>query len=295
MSFITTLIQSIDKSLDQYIFNGYHAIVSAVSTTVTTLLIIYFAGLGWLVIRGLVPLTPMALAWHMIKAAFILTIALKWDYFSYFIVTFFTHGMDRLTAAVLTASNSSLNIDTITNGIAKIWQDGTNLFAGLWRASGPSFFLGDLVGVLGFVMVIAITAIPLFYILMSKVALSVLLILAPIIMPLFLWNATRGIFNGWLRLLVQWMLTPLLIYAFAGLYLTLILAQITQMTNAAEGPTTAGISAFILLGLIMMATFKQAGKMSRDLAQKIELKDVGGSYFDIPARALKALRPTKGT
>lgn len=291
MSFVIDLLSTLNTQIDHYTFDGYHAMIKMFSGTLMTLLIIYFAGLGWLVIRGLIPLTPMAVAWHMLKAAFIFALALHWDYFSYVCVNFFVHGTDHIVGAILSTAEEPTNKLTITQGISILWEKGNNVFAGIWRMSGPDFLLGTLIGFLGSAIVIGIVGMALFYIIMSQVALSILFILAPIMLPLFLWESTRGVFNGWLRLLVQWMITPILIYAFIGLYLRLIQAQVDMMAKAPEGPTTASILGFALLGVIVMGTFKQAGNMSRDLARKVSIGDAGVSWKgSIPSQAFGAYR-----
>jgi type IV secretory pathway VirB6-like protein len=271
MNFVTNLLTNIDQQVDHYIFDGYHALVNNFSTTLTILLVIYFAGLGWLVIRGVMPLSPSAVAWHMFKAALIFAFALHWDYFSYFIMDFFLHGTDRIIGALLNASQSNANPHTITEAMGEIWQNGNNVFADVWRMSGSEFLLGTLLGFLGYAVVIGIVGTALFYIVMSKIALSVLLVLAPITLPMFLWDSAKEIFNGWLRLLLQWMITPVFIYAFIGLYLQLLKTTLSTMAASQGGPSTASIAGFTLLGVIVMASFKQAGNMSRDLAKKVSL------------------------
>lgn len=289
MSLITDLVDTVNVEVEHYVFDGYHAIVSLFSTTLTTLLIIYFAGLGWLIIRGLLPLAPLAIAWHMLKAAFIFTLALHWDYFSYFFVNFFMHGADRMISVMLTNSGGSPEKMSLINGLSNVWEEGSNVFVNVLRVSGSDFMLGTLMGFLGCLIITGIVGVALFYIVMSKIALSVLLVLAPIILPMFLWGHTRGIFNSWLRLLVQWLITPVMIYAFVGLYLKLIQAQIDLMAKAPNGPTTAGVLAFTLVGVIAIATFKQAGNMSRDIAGGINLADLGTqTHSSIPGMAWRA-------
>ena len=290
MNFVTQLLDNVDHQIDHYIFDGYQAVASTFTPTLTALLVIYFAGLGWLVIRGLIPLTPMTVAWHMVKAAFVFAFALHWNYFSYFFQSFFLHGTDRLIGVILSGSNSG-SVETVTMGLAKVWESGNNVFASVWRSSGADFLLGTIMGLLGFAAITGVTAVVLFYLIMSKIALSVLLILSPLILPMFLWTPTRGIFNSWLQILVQWTITPLFLYAFLGLFLKPLQLQITAMANAASGPTTASIAAFILLAVIVMAIFKQAGSISFRLSQKIAIGDAQGSVDDsVPYVALKALR-----
>lgn len=276
---VTDIVFQVDSALNQYIFTGYHAVITSFATPLTVLLVIYFAGLGWLVIRGLVPLTPLAVAWHMLRAAFIFTLALRWDYFSAFVVNFFTHGVDKLVTDVLNHPGQVGSAQTVTDSLAQIWRNGSNVFAALWRSVGADSLLGVLVGILGYSAVIGMVGLALFYLVMSKVALSVLLILAPIVLPLYLWGGSREIFNGWLRLLIQWMITPLFIYAFIALYIPLVSGQIHSMMNSKTGPTTVSISGFVLVAMIVMMSLKQASNMAVELARKIALHGDGQPRF----------------
>ena len=289
MNYVTELLNTINTQVDHYTFDGYHAMVSMFSGTLTTLLVIYFAGLGWLVIRGLVPLTPMALAWHMIKAAFIVAFALHWDYFSFFVVNNFLHGPDRLMGMMMPGGQGE-GSSSVTSGLAGFWELGNNVFANVWRNSGPDFMLGTFMGLIGFAAITAITAMALFYLIMSKIALSVLLIIAPVIMPMFLWKATRGVCNSWIQLIVQWAITPLFLYAFLGLVLKPLQTQVAAMAGIAGGANTASIATFVLFAVIVCGIFKQAGNFSRRLAAKIELGDAEGFGESVPSIAFKSLR-----
>jgi len=291
MNFITELLNTVNSGVDQYIFDGYHALVTNLSPTLTTLGVIYFAGLGWLVIRGLIPLTPLAVAWHMIRAAFVFAFAMHWDYFSFFFQAIFIKSPDHLIGLILSGSGSNTP-NTITQALADFWTTGNNVFTSLWLNYDPEFLLGIIMGLLGHLTLIAITATALFYLLMSKIALSILLMLAPLIFPMFLWTATRSVFNSWLQLLVEWAITPLFLYAFLALFLKPLQVQVNIMSHA--GATTASISAFVLLAVIAILVFKQAGVLSRRLAQKIETGDVGTSSENVPLMAFKALNHNRG-
>lgn len=292
MNFINELITTIDLQIKHFTFDAYHAVVGSLFPTLTILLILYFAGLGWLVIRGLIPLTPLAVGWHMLKASAIFILATHWDYFSLYIVTIFTHAPDRLLATILPSAGwNNYSIESIISGICHFWQTGNNVFANLWRISGTDFLLGTLFGFFGYAIVTAITAVALFYIVMAKIALSVLLILAPIILPLFLWDNTRAIFNGWLQLLVKWALTPLFTYVLLALCLNLLQKQIDTMVNATPSPTTASISIFILLGLIVIGTLLQGAKMATSIAAGLKIGNFQNlSMFEIPTMVIKTWR-----
>lgn len=296
MNFINDLITTVDSQVNHFTFDVYHSVVATIFPTLTILLILYFAGLGWLVIRALIPLTPMALAWHMLKAVIIFALATHWDYFSLFIVNVFTHGPDHLLGTILGSANTTgaTTSSNITNSIAHFWQTANNVFANLWRSSGNDFLLGTIFGFIGYGAVIGVTAIMLFYILMSKLALSVLLVLAPVFLPLFLWENTRALFNGWLQLLVKWALTPLFAYVFIALFIDLMQTQVNTMASTAI-PTTANISVFLLLTVIVIGILVQSVKMAAKIADNIHLVDARTqSSFGIPGLVVNTWRQRGG-
>lgn len=291
MNFITTLLTQIDNEINHYTFDVYHQIVSHLSITLTTLFIIYIAGFGWMVIRGLVPLSPLSVAWHLFKVGFVFAFALHWDYFAYFIASFFLHGPDKLLADLLNGIGYNSTPETITQAIAHAWQTGSNVFTNVWRDSGPNFLLGNLLGLIGYSVITGITAIILFYLIMSKIALSLLLVLAPIMLPMLLWNVSLGLFNGWLRLLIKWSLMPTFIYTFSALYITLLQTQIDAMTNASNGPNTADIAAFVLLGCIIIASIKTAANIVHDLTKSINISSDGlNAWLESSGSTLKNFR-----
>lgn len=290
MTIVTDLLSHVNTVLDHYAFDGYHAVAGALSLTLTTLLVIYFAGLGWLVIRGILPITPMVVGWHMVKAALVVTLALHWDYFSYFFVDFFTHGADRLIGVILSAQKTPQDAASIVQNLDQIWETGSRIFADVWRASGTEFLLGTLMGLIGYAALTGMVSIAVFYLAMAKIALSALLMIAPMILPLYLWQPTRALFNGWLQLLTHWMITPLFVYVFLGIYLMLIQNQLNSMLKAVNGPTTASISGFVLMAIVVMATLRQANEIARHLTKKIALRDAVSFGETIPGRAFSALR-----
>lgn len=270
MNFITKLINTVDTHINHFTFDAYHAILITIYPSLIILLIIYFVTLGWLVMRGLIPLAPLSLGIHILKGSGIFILTMHWNYIAMEIVTLCSQLPDHLLTPLLRIENNTPS--DIIQGIANFWQQGNNLFTNVWRTSGNDFVLGILFGFLGYSVVTSITAIAIFYLLMAKIALSVLLILAPIFLFCFLWENTRTIFNGWLQLIIKWALTPLFIYVFLAFYLDLLMIQINTMEKALPIPTTASISMFILLGLIVISTLLQSAKMANTFATNLRIK-----------------------
>jgi type IV secretory pathway VirB6-like protein len=128
-------------------------------------------------------------------------------------------------------------------------------------------------GLLGYAVVVCVTISFLFYVIMAKIALSVLLVLAPVILPLYLWQATQPILHGWVRVLIKWAFAPIFVYLFAAIFISSLQNQIDTLNKPGVIANTAEISMFILVGLLAVLTFKQAGNISSSLASSVSWKD----------------------
>ena len=91
-----------------------------------------------------------------------------------------------------------------------------------------------------------------FLIVFGKIALFVLLSLAPLFISMALFRITSHLFNGWMRACAQYALIPVIVYAFLGFFLVLIQTTITNIQATVVNSTTAltVISPFLLMCLI---------------------------------------------
>jgi len=105
----------------------------------------------------------------------------------------------------------------INAGIEDILSRGTSAGGAIWRDAGitslPAFGLGFFVYLLTLTAVIVVTLV----LVVAKIAIATLLGIAPLMLLLYIFPATRALTQGWLRQLITFALVPILLYSAIGL------------------------------------------------------------------------------
>ena len=90
--------------------------------------------------------------------------------------------------------------------------------------------------------------------LISKIVLAILLALGPVFIALFLFDSTRGLFEGWLRASLAFAFAPLATLLTLGLGLTLLGPSLTEIEAMIETHTyTPGVGFAVLVLVIVLA------------------------------------------
>jgi type IV secretion system protein VirB6 len=96
----------------------------------------------------------------------------------------------------------------------------------------------SLLAIVLMIATIIFVAIAILYVLVGKIALFLLLGLAPLFIAMALFNFSSAVFTGWLRTCAQYALVPVIVYGILGFLLTLMnqtianLAGVTDISSA---------------------------------------------------------------
>lgn len=101
---------------------------------------------------------------------------------------------------------------TVKSGIVGV------LFALLF--SGAVGFILFFIGMAFLLMLLSTIAQAIFIFIMAYIALSFMVILAPLIVPMVLFNVTRGIFDRWVQMIGGFALQPVFLFAYLAMMLT---------------------------------------------------------------------------
>lgn len=183
---------------------GAHGVLGPVLTTALTL---YVAVLALGLITGRTRLTLKALGPRVLALGFILAFATTWPAYHAVVYGLLTGGPDQVASAMLGARSGATQafaarLDRLFGAVFEIGQSlsvaprsakldmATNL---IWSSA---FLI--LLSTLGLLVI-------------ARIVLAAMLALGPIFIAFGLFGATRGLFEGWLRLAVGFAFTPLLI------------------------------------------------------------------------------------
>ncbi len=231
--------------------NAYNTIVKENDYIhyIRVLLVLYiiFTAISFLI--GLLQITNYEFVIRILKIGLLTQLIASqtsWSFFSEYLFGFFQNGVNELTAIVFGAGGVVVDPDivaTANNGNAaaqgnscipnvagmKVFDDFINrvssyesvrkIFSLLtWKAYGFIFVLAILL-VIFVILISIIKAILVFMV--SYLAISILIVLAPIFIPFILFDITRSFFENWLKQMVSYFIQPLVILLFTFFVITL--------------------------------------------------------------------------
>lgn len=208
-----------------------------------------------------------------------------WLYNSVIVDTFF-NAPNQLAAALVGANNFTTIIDDI------LFQ-GDDVGSALLSKAGilhgnPAFYLAAV----AVYLMVGVTAIyTMFLLTLSRIALSILLALGPLVIPMFLFESTRRFVEAWLAQLANYALVAILAGLVASLMMTLI-QKSAALADAAGG----GIQIAQAIRVCMAAGFtflvmRQVLPMASALASGVAL----GSYGVVSSSIAWARRQSLST
>lgn len=267
MNIAERILSQIQTQLQTFLIQGYNDVVAAVQPAITLLLIIFVALYGFALLRGMVEMPLRKAMSHLMLALFVYVLILTAGYGAAFFSTVFIDGPAYIAGVLVGAAGgpggaASLN-ESIGTAIMKGYEAGTQIMAnGGWTNWGPY-----LTGVFVMAVVILFAAYALFLVIMSQFAIVVLIILAPIFVPLILFERTRGIFEGWLRQVINFALIPILTYAVLALVLNMVVSYAND--TAASGSLVSAlplVAAAVVGTLLEMQIMGVAGGIAGGMA-----------------------------
>lgn len=270
MPFITDMITMVDSTTATYTQAAYQSVVGAHSVEIHLVLVAYVALFGWGVMTGRIEMPIKQAAQHLLLMLIVFGLATRWDIFSVWFYDVFTTGPNRLIAAV---SNGNVNPQgQLSNVYDQGMRAADDLFqAGGWRAVMP-LLLGGAVAL----CTVLIVGYALFLIVLAKLALAVLLAIAPVFIMFLLFPATRNFFNSYLGQVMNFAMVPVLVYGILALALSIITMALSQFNSANMSQGALTVSSYVVLSeFIVFVILMQVMGMASALGGGLQLTTLG--------------------
>jgi type IV secretion system protein VirB6 len=261
---VTSVVETVDCHIRALVHDSYRDLVGPdtwFAAAFTGLLTIYIALLGYQLLFGRGGLRVTELPFTVIKIGLILAFLTSWAAYQTVVFRGLFDGPAQLTATLLgplarsggPEGQSAFNGDLYlgleaaftrlseaaalygaqASPAANILQGGPMLGSGLLWLSAIMLLLTTL-GVL----------------VAAKIVLAFLLAVGPVFIGLFLFEATRGLFDGWLRMTLTFALTPLAVHVF-GAVLLLVLQPFLDILDDNAARSIFDMGAVITIGLVI--------------------------------------------
>ena len=275
---VQQLMSGVDCNVQTLAHDGYAALFGAsggLGPVLTAGLTIYVALLGYQLMLGRSQLRVSEFAFRAISLGAVLALATQWDTYQAVVYRVLFDGPRQLAAVLLSGiqpPGSAFRGD-VFEGLQRAFDDltgfangyaahspinanpllgGTSLGAMLLTAAGSALLLSTLGVILG-----------------CKIILGVLLGLGPLFILMFLFDATRGVFEGWLRAALAFAFAPLLAILLLGVILVILepnLVQIEQQSSQGVyvlAPTYAVVILILVFVGVMSGALIAVGMIAR--------------------------------
>lgn len=321
---VSGLLSSTDCHVQTLVRAGYDALFSSAGAFVsvlTLLLTIYVALIGYQLLLGRSQLRVGDVALSAVKIGAIVALATQWATYQAVVYRLLFDGPQEVATAMLhslgargagydgdifaglqrafddlTGFSQNTTLPTMPPGLAAAAPIAASLGSAATGSSLASAFSSkagfDTLLLLSSGMLLMLSTVGV--LLAAKIVLGVLLALGPVFLALFLFDSTRGLFEGWLRASLAFAFAPLSTTVVLSLSLTLLGPSLLQVEAMHAGkPFPPGV-AFGVMVLAMVTTgvslglMAAAGLIARGFVLPRPLRAAGGE----PALARAATRAT---
>ena len=279
------IFHMVDQALSNYVQQGSARLIDFLVPIFTSLMIIWLAIWGYAMMTGRSEQPLQEGFFRILRVGFILTLGLTVGRYNQTVVSFL--GETPQTLASILSGGHAMNAASLLD---KLFSQIFALADNAWRQGGVMngnfgmYFLAVAVLLVGS----CLTLIVAFFILLSKVMVSVLLVIGPAFFVLLLFQATQRFFESWLGMVINFGFILLLGVASGQLMTTVASNYLTHISHNSNTITTLSDSSMlcIVLGLCILV-MKQIPAMASALGGGVAIAANGAI-----ASSIHALRPT---
>lgn len=225
MTIITHLDHRLNEFFEQGVMQIYTSIAHHLQYPLGLAIVLYIVIFGYGVSQGWIALSQREFVKSALQLAFIYVAAIKWHWFSHYLIAFIQGGANEISDVIVSASkNAPIHsagsgiIEALQSCFSQITHLGHHVWEqGSWHHITP-LFSGILIWLFGFAMVL----VALFEIVLAKIMLAILFSLAPLFIAFTIFKVTRQLFDRWLGLLITYALLMIFVATVMSFMILLI-------------------------------------------------------------------------
>lgn len=265
---IDTLSQ-VDSITTQFVFDGYQNLVTTYSSAIYGLVALSVITFGYASLQGWVNLSLQEIGKRTLIIGFVLTFAMHWGKFSDDIYSLLEKAPDQIVSHIVTAIPGMENKAKTEEALQEAFSEGMNFVKATWDRGSATNLAPFWWSMLLFILLMLLVGIALIELCFAKFGLAIFLVMAPLIIPCFLFESTKGIiFDGWIKHLVTFSLMPIFIITTLSLGLMLMSSSGATITHDIQNDllTFEDLVPYELYGLITIGLLINASLMAASMA-----------------------------
>lgn len=284
---IELLINNIDTLILAFVQGAFGSLTPIVRILWRLMFIIFIAVFGYkVIISGRFTATDLIV--NSLKIVILLLIATEWDTFYLLVYAMATDMPSDIAGQIMGGASNALGSNALTNddasanrALSDFYDRSMQVVAKLlesasWREWGLYLYAMTVwLGALGF------TGYAAMLIVLSKIAVAILLAIGPLFILLLIFTNTRGLFEGWLRSLLNYAIIPIFVYALLTLLLTIaeLPLQNLEANSTGDAPTLTYIGAFIFAAFVSILLLLQIMGIAASVTGGLSLSTMGAGAW----------------
>jgi Type IV secretory pathway, VirB6 components len=270
---ISNFLSTIDSGTQNFVQSTYGVLGGEIRTILNSLLTLYIILWGYQVGLGKSRFDGSDIFMRFARVAVIVGLVINWEWFSFYVYEFATNFPEKLGNVILSGikDNTAHDNHAIVTGLNKVYNKAVELVDITYTGSYFDI-LGALLAVFVLACAFVFLAIAAGLIIAAKILMAITLALAPLFITCGLFGFTTRYMDGWINVVVTYMVALVLVYAFLGFYIS-ILETVINFAKPSEGSGDSGltiklqqITPFMLVSFVGIYVLSQIQALARTIA-----------------------------
>lgn len=251
-----SLLDATDAAIGTFIFDAWARFVDVAGDWITAMMILYVVVTGYLTMIGRFSNSFGDWFIRVLKLAAVFVFVTNVDLLARTLFELFTNVPEAVASEI--AGVGGGDEGGINGSIGRVWEQGLSSAQNMLQEASLTSWSPVLFALIVIVVTILAVVYITFLVMLSKLAIAVLLGLAPFFILLYLFEATKTVFEGWVRQLITFALIPVLLYGLLALVIGIVEVMSAQMVDATAnevwGITHVGPYALVMLVALLLTT-----------------------------------------
>lgn len=254
--FITDMLTVVDQVISSFVESGFRNLVSSNTTTITLLMTVYVIWIGYRFLSHTSDKDILSITKHLVMLVLVYALLMDWHLFCLFFYDIFTTEPALITKTMLSSNSGHIGFqaNSTAEALNTIFAQGIKTTSTIWQHAGLNPVL-YLCGFLVFLSTCVNCLYALGLLVYAKLAMAVILFLAPLFICCLLWLSTRKLFDSWLQSLINYAFIPIVTCGFLMLTLSLAQAILPGVNQEATGGNTHFTGVLVYFGVAVLNFF----------------------------------------
>lgn len=251
-----SLLDATDAAIGAFVFDAWANFIAVAGDWITAMMILYVVVTGYMMLIGRFAGSFSDWFARVIKLAAVFVFITNVDLLARTLFELFTNVPEAVASSIAGVGGGDEGGINATIGL--VWQQGLTATQNIFQEASLTSWSPVLFALIILIVTILAVVYITFLVMLAKLAIAVLLGVAPFFILLYLFESTKSIFEAWLRQLITFALIPVFLYGLLALVIGIVDTMSAQMVeataNEAWGITHVGPYALVMLVSLLLTT-----------------------------------------